>query len=106
MEVGAVSFVDVESSELRASVILDEARGGAANPWAVCWTGDGQRLCITHAGTQRRHWESKEHEEPAAGASDAAGDEPGGEGNGGASGAVGAEAYLVCESSGIGRKGH
>lgn len=33
------------------TVLLDEARRGAANPSAVAWTPDGSRLCITHAGT-------------------------------------------------------
>ncbi len=36
---------------LKATVLLDEARRGAANPWAVAWTPEGHWLLVTHAGT-------------------------------------------------------
>ena len=36
---------------LKATVLLDDARRGAANPWAVAWTPEGHWLLVTHAGT-------------------------------------------------------
>jgi YVTN family beta-propeller protein len=51
METNAISLIDVAAQELIATVLLDEVDRGAANPWAVEWTGDGARLLVTHAGT-------------------------------------------------------
>jgi DNA-binding beta-propeller fold protein YncE len=51
MNVSALSLISSESGQLLGSVVLDEARRGAANPWAVAWSKDGRRLCVTHAGT-------------------------------------------------------
>jgi DNA-binding beta-propeller fold protein YncE len=51
MNVSALSLVSADSEDLLGSVVLDEARRGAANPWSVAWSSDGTQLCITHAGT-------------------------------------------------------
>ncbi|MEK7407861.1 MAG: c-type cytochrome [Acidobacteriota bacterium] len=51
METNALSVIDVPGRKLLATVLLDEIDQGAANPWAVSWTGDGKRIVVTHAGT-------------------------------------------------------
>lgn len=51
MNVAAISLIDTETATLAATVLLDEPRRGAADPWGVVWTPDGGTLCITHAGT-------------------------------------------------------
>jgi YVTN family beta-propeller protein len=51
IQTNAVSLIDVSGRKLLATVLLDEIDHGAANPWAVEWTGDGKYLCVTHAGT-------------------------------------------------------
>ncbi len=47
----AMSLIDLAPMALLNTVLLDEDRNGAANPWAAAWTADGKRLCVTHAGT-------------------------------------------------------
>ncbi len=47
----ALTIVDLNSMEVLNSVLLDDADRGAATPWAVGWTADGNELCVTHAGT-------------------------------------------------------
>jgi YVTN family beta-propeller protein len=47
----AVSLLDTASLQLINTVLLDEIANGAANPWAVAWSGDGRSLHVTHAGT-------------------------------------------------------
>lgn len=51
IQTNAVSLIDVGGRKLLATVLLDEIDRGAANPWAVEWSGDGRYLCVTHAGT-------------------------------------------------------
>jgi mono/diheme cytochrome c family protein len=52
MNQNAVSLIDAESMQWVDTVILDDPERGAANPWAVAFSRDGDRLLITHAGTQ------------------------------------------------------
>jgi len=47
----ALALLDLASLEVRNAVLLDDPDRGAANPWAVAWSADGRRLCVTHAGT-------------------------------------------------------
>jgi YVTN family beta-propeller protein/YD repeat-containing protein len=47
----ALSLIDVAKQERLNTVLLDNVDAGAGNPWAVAWTADGKRICITHAGT-------------------------------------------------------
>ena len=47
----ALTLIDLKSLEVLNTVLLDDPDRGAANPWAAAWSGDGKRLCITHAGT-------------------------------------------------------
>lgn len=51
MNRNALSLIRADSLELLATVILDDPDRGAANPWAVCFTEDGQSLVVSHAGT-------------------------------------------------------
>ncbi len=47
----AVSIIDARFKTLLETVLLDDVDYGAANPWAVACTENGQHLCVTHAGT-------------------------------------------------------
>jgi YVTN family beta-propeller protein len=47
----AVSIIDTKTAQLTATVLLDQADSGAANPWGIACTPDGQSLCVTLAGT-------------------------------------------------------
>ena len=51
MNRNAVSLVTTDDPALHATVILDEPRRGAANPWGVCFSPDGGSLVVAHAGT-------------------------------------------------------
>jgi len=51
MNDNALSLIDVTTLDLMTTVLLDEDRRGAANPWAVRWSDDGKQICVTHAGT-------------------------------------------------------
>ncbi len=51
MNTSALTIVDVATDEIIDTVLLDEVDRGAANPWAIAWSADGQQLFITHAGT-------------------------------------------------------
>ncbi len=47
----AVSIIDARFRTLMETVLLDDVDHGAANPWALAFTNDGELLCVTHAGT-------------------------------------------------------
>lgn len=51
MNTNALSVVDIEKKELVNTVLLDSVDLGAANPWGVACSADGQWLCVAHAGT-------------------------------------------------------
>ncbi len=51
MNTSAVTIIDTGAQDVLDTVLLDEVDRGAANPWAIAWSSDGQRLLITHAGT-------------------------------------------------------
>lgn len=46
----ALSILDVGRMELVGAVLLDDPDKGAANPWGLAWSPDGQTLVVTHAG--------------------------------------------------------
>ncbi len=46
----AVSLIDLTTFTRVNTILLDNIDRGAANPWALAWTPDGQRLLVTHAG--------------------------------------------------------
>jgi YVTN family beta-propeller protein len=47
----AGSIIDLAELKLLNTVLFDNIDSGAAVPWAVAWSGDGNRLFVTHAGT-------------------------------------------------------
>jgi mono/diheme cytochrome c family protein len=51
MNANAITIIGLSAMEVLNTVLLDDLNQGAANPWAVAWSGDGSRLIITHAGT-------------------------------------------------------
>ena len=51
MNTSVLSVIAVATRQLVATVELDDADLGAANPWSVAGTADGRFLCVTHAGT-------------------------------------------------------
>lgn len=51
MNTNALSVIDIEKKELVNTVLLDSVDLGAANPWGVACSADGQWLCVAHAGT-------------------------------------------------------
>lgn len=51
MNTNALSIIDATTKKLYATVLLDDIDRGAANPWAVVCSLDGQYIYVTHAGT-------------------------------------------------------
>ena len=51
MNANALSVIDTAGRKLLGTVLLDEMRLGAGNPWGVACSPDGKRICVTHAGT-------------------------------------------------------
>jgi DNA-binding beta-propeller fold protein YncE/mono/diheme cytochrome c family protein len=51
MNRNALSLLRTGTLEPFATVVLDDPEMGAANPWGVCFTADGQQLIVSHAGT-------------------------------------------------------
>ncbi len=51
MNTSALSIIDVAALRRLNTVLLDDVDQGAANPWDVACTSDGQWLCVSHAGT-------------------------------------------------------
>lgn len=51
MNTNAVTIVDTARPEQRHAILLDDTNQGAANPWGVQFTPDGNKLIATHAGT-------------------------------------------------------
>ena len=51
MNTNALTIIDLTSRERINTVLLDDVDRGAANPWGVGCTADGQSLVVAHAGT-------------------------------------------------------
>jgi len=51
MNTNALTVIDVASRKRINTVLLDDVDLGAANPWSVACTADGEYLCVTTAGT-------------------------------------------------------
>lgn len=47
----ALSIIDMSSQTLLNTILLDDLDEGAANPWGVAFTSDGESICVAHAGT-------------------------------------------------------
>lgn len=52
MNTNALSVIDMAQRKWLNTVLLDNVDRGAANPWAVACTENGEGLVVTHAGTQ------------------------------------------------------
>jgi len=50
-----LSIIDVDRMEFFGAVLLDDPDKGAANPWGLAWSADGQTLVVTIAGTHAVH---------------------------------------------------
>lgn len=50
MNTNAVTIIDTSNPKKYYTVLLDDADRGAANPWAVEFSGDGSKLVVAHAG--------------------------------------------------------
>lgn len=46
-----VTFIDTETQAIRYTVALDDVVHGAASPFAIDWTPNGETLLVTHTGT-------------------------------------------------------
>jgi YVTN family beta-propeller protein len=51
MNANALTLLDLASMTVRYTLLLDEPQRGAANPWGVAWSADGETLAVAHAGT-------------------------------------------------------
>ena len=51
MNTSALTIIDLASTQVAATVLLDDVDLGAANPWGVACADDGRRLLVAHAGT-------------------------------------------------------
>ena len=51
MNTNAQTLIDLSTLEILNTVLLDEPREGAANPWGVSWSADGACCVVAHAGT-------------------------------------------------------
>ena len=51
MNANALTLIDLGRMGVHYTVLLDEPGSGAANPWGLAWSGDGNTLVVTHAGT-------------------------------------------------------
>jgi len=47
----ALSIIDIEKQEYYNTILLDDVDNGAANPWGIACSSDGERLYIALAGT-------------------------------------------------------
>ncbi|MDP6636741.1 MAG: cell surface protein [Phycisphaerae bacterium] len=51
MNTNALSIVDVPGRKLVNTIVTDDVDKGAPNSWALAWSSDSKRLCVTHAGS-------------------------------------------------------
>jgi DNA-binding beta-propeller fold protein YncE len=51
MNANALTLIDLNAMNVRYTLLLDEPERGAANPWGLAWSADGQTLAVAHAGT-------------------------------------------------------
>ena len=47
----ALTLIDLAKMDVRYSLLLDEKKRGAGNPWGLAWSADGNTLAVAHAGT-------------------------------------------------------
>lgn len=51
VQTNALTLINLRDKAILNTVLLDNIDTGAANPWAVAWSADGNHLLATHAGT-------------------------------------------------------
>ena len=51
MNTNALAIIDAQQKKLVNTVLLDDVDLGAAVPWGVTCSADGQTVCVAHAGT-------------------------------------------------------
>ena len=51
MNSNAATIIDLTRMAVLNTVLLDDPDRGAANPWGLAWSADGQTLVVAHAGT-------------------------------------------------------
>jgi YVTN family beta-propeller protein len=51
MNTNALTIIDTATATAINTVLLDDVSRGAANPWGVACTSDGNFICVAHAGT-------------------------------------------------------
>ena len=51
MNTSAMSIIDLDKRQRLTTVLLDDVDLGAANPWGIACTDDGQSLVVAHSGT-------------------------------------------------------
>ena len=51
MNTSALTIIDLNTKSWLTTALLDDVDMGAANPWGVVCTADGQTLVVTHSGT-------------------------------------------------------
>ncbi len=51
MNTNAFSIIDVEMMKCPQTILLDDIDHGAANPWDLDFSADGERIFVSHAGT-------------------------------------------------------
>jgi DNA-binding beta-propeller fold protein YncE len=70
MNTNALTLIDVDQLECRQTILLDDIDHGAANPWDIEFSADGQRIFVSHAGTHELSiidWEKMKKALPIAG---------------------------------------
>ena len=51
MNTNAISVIDAKNKQWINTVLLDDTELGAANPWGVACSSDGDFVCVAHAGS-------------------------------------------------------
>jgi len=51
MNTSALSIIDMDKQQWLTTVLLDDVDLGAANPWGIACTADGQAIVVAHSGT-------------------------------------------------------
>jgi len=51
MNTNVFTIIDIKSQKIISSILLDDVDLGAANPWGITVSNDGNSLIVTHAGT-------------------------------------------------------
>ena len=51
INMNALSIIDIADMKLKSTVLLDDIEKGAANPWGMICSDNGEFLFVTHAGT-------------------------------------------------------